>query len=319
VKVTTNIRGLERVAATGVSVAEFAAETVPQRWKRNLLLLRSALDADHLVIHFDLPDVIFFAGLLFLAPLNRCRITTLDFFVGELPRWANPAVGWCLNRVARFLVYFKDTAATAARFRIPAARFHYIPFKINGYEIICATPATDEGYIFSGGRSRRDFATLFAAVEGLSCPLKLLVGKESDLGPNGSSLAGLKIPANVELLRNDASMDCFIRMLSGARLVIVPILRGSTTQAGIGVYLQAMAAGKCLIVSSGLGVSDVISNEQAMIVPAGDPAALRTAIEQAWNDPILRDRYAHAARQYALPLGGEDELRKSILRSLPLA
>jgi glycosyltransferase involved in cell wall biosynthesis len=114
-------------------------------------------------------------------------------------------------------------------------------------------------------------------------------------------------------------MGEFVNLMAGARLVVVPILRDSTTQAGIGAYLQAMAAGKCLIVSSGLGVSDVITNEQAMIVPAGDANALRDAIHLAWTDPELRARYGRAALEYALPLGGEDELRRSVLGSLPLS
>ena len=316
-KVTTDIRGLARVTGPETEVFEFSSEQVPGRWKRNVLLLSSALRSQHLVIHFSLPEVMFFAIFLFLVPFNKCRITTLDLFVGDLPLWAMPFVRWCTNRVSRFLVYFRDTTATSLRFHIPAARFQYIPFKVNGYELIRATPTRDAGYIFSGGRSRRDFATFFAAVNSLGYPVKLVVGNESELPANGSSLLGLKVPGNVELLNTNVNMEHFVNLLCGARLVVVPILRDSTTQAGIGVYLQAMAAGKCLIISSGLGVNDVITDDQAMIVPAGDADALREAIRRAWNDEVLRQRYAEAGMRFALPLGGEDELRRSILRSLP--
>jgi glycosyltransferase involved in cell wall biosynthesis len=298
-------------------ITSFPASRVPARWKRNLLLLFAALRSRHLVIHFSLPEIAFFSVILFLVPCNRCRITTLDFFAEDVRPWLRPLARWSLGRVARFLVYFKDVSATAQRHGLQAARFHYIPFKINGYELIRAIPSRDDGYVFSGGRSRRDFATLFAAVEGLGYPIKLLTGKESDLIPHGSSLHGLAVPSNVEVLRNDAGMDYFVQLLMGARLVAIPLLPGSGTQAGIGVYLQAMAARKCLIVSSGLGVSDVITGAEAIIVPAGDPAALRDAIKLAWENADLRERYAAAAADYALPLGGEDELRRSILKSLP--
>jgi glycosyltransferase involved in cell wall biosynthesis len=98
--------------------------------------------------------------------------------------------------------------------------------------------------------------------------------------------------------------------------VVIPIVPDSTTQAGIGVYLQAMALGKCVIASTSLGVSDVLT-DQAIIVPAGDADALRRAIERAWNDDQYRARFAETGRRYALPLGGEDELRRSVLASLP--
>jgi glycosyltransferase involved in cell wall biosynthesis len=316
-RITSDIQGLGTVASPDLTVVEISASAVPGRWKRNYRLLASAMRSRHLVIHFHLPEVMFFSALLFLNPFNRCQITTLDFFAGDLQRWIRPFAEWSLKRVARFLVYFKDAAATARTFHLPSAKFHYIPFKINGYERIRDAPSRDEGYIFSGGRSRRDFATLFAAVESLGYPVKVLTGREADLLPHGSSLQNLAVPPNVEILHNDDDMETFVRLLTGARLVVIPILRDSTTQAGIGVYLQAMAAGKCLIISSGLGVSDVISSSQAVFFPAGDAEALREAIRQAWEDPRLRESYGQKARDYALPLGGEDELRRSILRSLP--
>jgi glycosyltransferase involved in cell wall biosynthesis len=316
-RLTTDIPGLEKAAPLELVIHAYPASKVPARWKRNILLLLSALRSRHLVIHFSLPEIIFFSGMLFLVPFNRCRITTLDFFVGDIHPRLKPLARWALRRVARYLVYFKDASATAQLHGIPETKFYYIPFKINGYELIRAAQSRDEGYIFSGGRSRRDFATLFHVVEGLGYPVKVLTGKESDLTPHGSSLQGLRVPSNVEILRNDSNIEYFVRLLTGARLVVIPLLRDSSTQAGIGVYLQAMAAGKCLIISSGLGVSDVIQQSHAIIVPAGDAPALRSAIKLAWEDADLRGRYAMAAADYALPLGGEDELRKSVLKSLP--
>lgn len=316
-RLTTDIQGLERVAPPGLEIHAYTAGAVPARWKRSLLLLFSAFRSEHLVIHFSLPEIVFFSVFLSLDPFRRCRITTLDFFAADIQPWLKPIARWSLRRVARFLVYFKDASPTAQLHGVPPGRFHYIPFKINGYELIRDARTGDEGYIFSGGRSRRDFATFFAAVEGSGYPVKLLTGKESDLTPHGSSLHGLTVPSNVEVLHDDSSMEYFVRVLAGARLVVIPLLRGTGTQAGIGVYLQAMAAGKCLIISSGLGVSDVLSEYEAIMVPAGDAAALRAAIRLAWEDADLRERYGRAAARYALPLGGEDELRRSVLRSLP--
>jgi len=317
-RITTNLPGLERVAPSGVIVSGFPVDSFPQWWKRNFLLLSSAVRSQHLVIYFAAPEILFFSVFLSLIPFHRCQITTLDFFAENNRRpWLDPVIAWALRRVSRCLVYFKDSAVFEQKFGVPSSKFYYIPFKVNAWELILAAPTRDEGYIFSGGRSRRDFAALFEAVKDTAYPLKLVIGRESELAPNGSSLRGLSVPANVEILRGETSAEEFAGLLAGARLVVIPLLPGIATQAGIGVYLQAMAARKCVIVSSGPGVSDVLDDRQAIVVPAGDYSALREAIRRAWEDQDLRERYARAGAKYALSLGGEDALRRSVLAALP--
>lgn len=318
-RITTDIDGLERVAPPGTSVRAIPQQQVPSRIKRNFLLLREAVRSDHLVIHFLLPEVIFFSVFLFLIPGHRCRFTTLDFFIGTPRPWLLPLVRWSIGRVDRLLVYFRDPSVFGKLFGLPVDKFVYIPFKVNAWELLQATPATDGGYIFSGGRSRRDFATFFAAVEPLGYPVKMLTGRQADLAPHGSTLDGLRVPPNVEILFNDSSAKYFVQTLAASRLVVIPIVPDSTTQAGIGVYLQAMAARKCLIVSAGLGVSDVLDPNDAMIVPPGDVEALRHAIQTAWEQADVRNRYAEAGYRYATVLGGEDTLRKNVLARLPLS
>jgi glycosyltransferase involved in cell wall biosynthesis len=317
--ITTDIHGLERVASPGTIVQVYPASQYADVWQRRWCLFRAALGSEHLVVHFSLTDVMFFTFLLALFPFHRCRLTTLDFFIGDPDRGGlkQMLVCWSLNRVDRFLVYFKDSSVFERSLNLPRSRFFYIPFKINALELILSTPATDEGYIFCGGRSRRDFATLFAAVEPLGFPVKIVTSSHAVMSPHGSSLEGLRVPANVEISTKDQSAEFFVRTMAAARLVVLPIVRDSTTQAGIGVYLQGMALGKCVIVSSGLGVSDVLTPELAIIVEAGKPEDLRHAIEQTWNNQDLRQRYAEAGLQYARALGGEDDLRRSVLRSLP--
>ncbi len=316
-RITTDIHGLERVAPAGTVVHSFSADRYPSPWMRRVRLLLAALASDRLVIHFSLPDAIWFAATLSLIPFHRCRIATLDFFVGNPRGWRLKLAGWSLRRIDRMLVYFRDSSVFQRQFGIPPSRFYYIPFKINGIELIEKAEPSDAGYIFCGGRSRRDFATLFAAVEPLGYPVKVVTSPETEMQPHGSSMAGLIVPPNVEVSTNDRSPAFFVETMAAARLVVIPIVRDSTTQAGIGVYLQAMALGKCVIVSHSLGVSDVLTGQEAILVPPGDPPALRQAIERAWNDDALRSGYGSRALRYARPLGGEDTLRRSVLAALP--
>lgn len=312
-RIATDIHGMKRVAGAGNPVT---CLTGGNRWLRNLRLAVAAARSDYLIVHFELDHVIFFAVFLALVPGHRCRMVTLDMFLPRVRPWLRPVTRWALRRVARFMVYFKDVDALAEKFAIPKDRFHYVPFKINRYETIVKTKPCDDGYIFCGGRSRRDFTTFFQAVETLGYPVKLLTGTEAEINIQGSSLAGLRMPSNVERLGNDADMDYFVRVMAGARLVVLPLARDSGVQAGIGVYLMAMALRKCVIVSESLGVSDVLT-DQAIVIPAGDAAALRRAIQTAWENPALREEYAGRGYRYAMPLGGEDRLRQSILEALP--
>src|SRR5438093_9915608 len=134
--------------------------------------------------------------------------------------------------------------------------------------------------------------------------------------PHGSTMRGLIVPPNVEIIRRDSDQPFFLECMARATLVVIPLMDDSLTQAGISVYIQAMALGKCVVISSGVGVSDVLT-DQAVLVRPGDASELRNAIVRLWNDDRLRGQYAERARRYAIPLGGEDELYRSVLASLP--
>ena len=243
-------------------------------------------------------------------------MVTLDFFIAKPAQWQRPLFNWSLRRVYKMLVYFRDSTRFQRLYRLPASAFQYIPFKINSWERVQTAAVSDQGYIFVGGRSRRDFRTLFEAVKDLEWPVKVLTGREADLTPHGSSLAGLVPPANVEIFYNDSDAARFVELMANARLVVLPIIRDTPVQAGIGVYLLGMALGKCVIISEAPGVSDVLLDRQACIVPGGDATALREAIVQLWTDERLRNEYAARGYRYATPLGGEDHLRASVLRAI---
>jgi glycosyltransferase involved in cell wall biosynthesis len=71
---------------------------------------------------------------------------------------------------------------------------------------------------------------------------------------------------------------------------------------------MGMALGKCVIISDGPATRGIVTPDLGIVVPPQDPAALRQALLQAWNDPALRQRLGCAAQQYARSLGGEPQL-----------
>lgn len=60
------------------------------------------------------------------------------------------------------------------------------------------------------------------------------------------------------------------------------------------------------------GVEDVLTENQAVIVPPQNPTALRKAIERAYTNRDYRRLYEERGYRYAMSLEGEDRLMESL-------
>ncbi len=142
--------------------------------------------------------------------------------------------------------------------------------------------------ILSVGQDRgRDYATLFAAVEGTDLRVDVVCKPQN--------LAGLTVPDNVTL-HGTVDLPTYRRMLQRARVVVVPthVMMYPT---GSSVALEAAATGACVVVSDTPGMRELFINGQTALMPAsGDPDALRDALVMADGDPDLRARLGRAAR-----------------------
>lgn len=219
-----------------------------------------------------------------------------------------------LSRADLYLNLFKDTAGLTEAYGIPAARCAYIPFKVNLDPAAVAAVEKREDYVLCFGRSLRDFDTFFAAMERLPYPGAIAAVKPSDLVSHGARFSRSldQLPPNVAQLPDDGSAQAQLRMLAGAKLVVIPVLKTSIVASGISTALNAMAVGKCVIGSDGPGMSDIFTDE-ALTVPPEDPEALAAMIDRAWRDDLLRVRTARAGRRLAASLGGEAELIQRII------
>jgi len=274
---------------------------------------------DYILLNGSLHHALLLILLKRLMPFHRARVVLLDVLL-SVPR--NPSgrakawvIGKLLSHAHRILLYYHNTEGWQKHYKIPAGRFSFVPFKVNERTLISRTPLTDEGYVFCGGKTRRDFATLFEAARGLDYPVKVATTSNRDIMPHGSYVDEQTAPANVEVVRLDGSPYDFISMMAASRLVVLPITP-EISGAGISVYLQAMALRKCVIISAGPGAEDVLAEGQAVIVPPSDPAALRAAIERAYSDSDHREQIAHSGHEWANSLGGEEQLYASILSYL---
>jgi len=152
----------------------------------------------------------------------------------------------------------------------------------------------EEDLICAVGAEMRDYPTLLEALRGTD--LRCHIASDH-----------VRIPGRIRLISDRRVPIETYRQLTGpqvtfgrkdpialrelyarSRFVVVPLL-ASNSDNGVSVILEAMAMGKPVICSRTRGQVDVIQDGvTGLLVPVGDPQALREAILGLWNDPHRR-------------------------------
>jgi glycosyltransferase involved in cell wall biosynthesis len=122
-----------------------------------------------------------------------------------------------------------------------------------------------------------------------------------------------RLPENVRLLDDDGTDESLMRVVKGAKMVVLPILKTSLVASGIGTALNTMILGKCVIGSAGPGMSDVFDSGEVLVAPPEDADALARIIRRAWEDDALRMQTAAKGLQYARRSGAEPDLHQRII------
>lgn len=149
----------------------------------------------------------------------------------------------------------------------------YIPFHhtLEGFEF----DIHKGDYIFCGGDGDRDYNTLIEAVRDLDVPV-VIASRRMDL-------AKTDLPVNVKL--SPTSPEDFRKLMANSRMVVVPMEGGHLHSGGQQTFLNAMALGKPVVVADDRGAKDYITDGvDGLIVPTGNPHALRDAICKVIND-----------------------------------
>jgi glycosyltransferase involved in cell wall biosynthesis len=178
---------------------------------------------------------------------------------------------FCLRQVDRCIVWASvECERYAGAYGVPREKFLYVPHHDTlharySYEL------GDEGYIFTGGNADRDYGLFFAAVRDVSTPCVLATNQPR-------LLAGLTVPANVKVV--SVSPSEFRQLMARSRLVVVPMQANLLHAGGQQTVLNAMKMGKPVILTDPEGGVDYIENGRTgVLVPYGEAAALRSAIE----------------------------------------
>jgi glycosyltransferase involved in cell wall biosynthesis len=158
--------------------------------------------------------------------------------------------------------------------------------------------------VCSVGREMRDYETLIEALRGLDIPCHIATGASflnpvsgSD-DPRASNVGGRELPASVTTGRK--SVTELRELHARSRFVVIPLMPTNTDN-GATAILEAMAMGRPVITTATEGRTEILEDDvNCVLVPARDVGALRTAIEELWNDPQRCARLGARAREQVL-------------------
>jgi glycosyltransferase involved in cell wall biosynthesis len=204
------------------------------------------------------------------------------------------------------------------RLGFDAAKIHVLPYQVDTafwepQEVV------QEDLVCTAGLECRDYATLAAAVDGL--PIAVRIGAASNWSRKSNLLRGQSLPANIEV--SSYSYLELRALYARSRFVVVPLL-DVDFQAGITLILEAMAMARAVVVTETQGqygaiigprwqaglrtwpaAGPPVEESSGIYVPAGDPAALRSAMSYLIEQPgvastLGRNGRLAAERDYSL-------------------
>lgn len=260
-----------------------------QHWRQS----RRGLQADCAGLVTVFPQLALTAAIqkTFSPARRRKPLLAWCFNVGERPPWPSPLLARIfLRHVDQFVVHSRGEIDTLHRwFGIPRGKIAFVPLQ-RAPIAVTATEDSADPFVLAMGSANRDYATMIDAIRGL--PLRLV------LVASPRSLAGLEIPANVEVANGLTAQQCR-ELAQRARINVVP-LADVDTASGQVTIVEALRMGRPLIATRGVGSVDyIVDGDNALLVEARDVTALRQAIIRLWDDHGLRDRLSRNALVYA--------------------
>jgi glycosyltransferase involved in cell wall biosynthesis len=155
-----------------------------------------------------------------------------------------------------------------------------------------ADPPAADGYVLSVGREQRDYEALIEALRPLRVPSVIVPGSSW----SHQAQSPLSVPDHIEV-RQGLSYPELRALYQGARVVAVPVQPGTGYAAGVNGVLEAMSCARPVVASDTPGLSGYVEDgRNGRQVVAGEPAELRTAIQELWEDRGAAERLARSGR-----------------------
>ncbi len=207
-----------------------------------------------------------------------------------LLKWAIPGIDYfCCTSTEEEAIYSR-------MFHIPQDRIVFLPLVLP----LAESPARleepnrpQEDYVFSYGKSDRDFDTLIRSVARLNFKTYILSQKYRPRVP---------VPENVCILREYVSGREMTQWLASSRMVVFP-LKDYRISAGQLSMLEVMALARPLIITENMATKEyAVHGQTALFFEAGNDQELADHIQYLWDHREAAEQIGQQARQAALKL-----------------
>jgi glycosyltransferase involved in cell wall biosynthesis len=236
------------------------------------------------------------AGLQTLLMFRRPRHVIIQFIMREKTATLRSTLKyafmkWCFSSVYMCVCSSRPEAEYYAKvFGWRPEKLSYVPFHTDP-AFVNRERAPEESFVLSAGRTFRDYGTLLESFAESHVPLKIIAGR--------SSIRRDDIPPHITI-QYDVPLSELIGLIARSMVVVLP-LQDRQISVGQSVLLEAMAMGKPIVVTRVNGTIDYIEHlKTGILVPPGDPGAIRAAVHMLVADPALRRKLGEAARQRVL-------------------
>lgn len=165
-----------------------------------------------------------------------------------------------------------------------------------------AAAITDEGYIFSGGFSNRDYDLLLHATRDIATPLCIVASAHNQIDAS--------VHPHLTIHRDLREQD-FETLLAKCRVVAMP-LKSQGEACGQSVLLRVLRNGKPLIATRHEAIEAYLGHDYQGFVPHGDIDAMRTALLRALHDDTFRSMLGQQILNIGLRMEGSSSSGEEI-------
>jgi hypothetical protein len=241
-----------------------------------------------------------------LALLSGPRLVAYDYLIPESPR------GDCLTALALAMVDHiaccrrGDRETLERRFGVSRDRSSFVRFPAPPDPLVFDS-VEDPFDVYSAGQSHRDTDSVIAVLELVDASAVVSLPDPAAVGHLGPRVRGLP----------PLSPDAGRRYLAACRISLQLYLQ-TDLPAGPLLLLDAMAAGKAIVVSDVNGTRDYVTDgKDAIVVAAQDVEAAAQAVESLLRDFALCEQLGRAARSRALEYSQNSWMAALLSLALP--
>ena len=260
--------------------SKFLAYMLGFGWQAIQAALRVSRSNYDLVVAWEGKNGFLFATLKRFLGWQKPRLAILAFSVRGLPLRFLPWVRYAAKSIDHIAVpSARDVEYYSQLLHLPEERLTFCPLGVHdplGSQITTTAKGDNNVYVFAGGYSHRDFASLVAASRDLDTKVLIVSPKANQ--PRE------ELPPTVEW-RDPVPSVTYHKMMMSAHFVVIPLKEVPFAVGQVDI-LNAMALGKAVVTSRVSSASDYITDSHnGILVEPGNPSALRQAIQYLLERP----------------------------------